>query len=94
MKQLLTDYELSQETMNLFIENLSAIQISKNSVQHFMTKNIDIRHHFIRELVEKKTISLKYVSTEDKLADIFTKALDSKRFEYLQGAMGMCSSWL
>lgn len=90
MKQMLANYKLSQDKMNLFIHLSSAIQFSKNPIQHSRTKHIDVQHHFIRELVEAKTIFLEYVATEDQLVDILTKALDSKMFEYLQGAMRMC----
>lgn len=58
MKQILKDYGICQDTMNLFIDNLSTIQISKNPVQHSRTKHIGIRHHFIRDLVEEKVASL------------------------------------
>lgn len=80
---MLVDYELSESMMNLFINNSSAIQISRNPVQHSRTKHIDIHHHFICDLVKEKIIFLDHVSTEEQLADILTKALDSKRFKYL-----------
>ncbi|KAI5437867.1 hypothetical protein KIW84_023835 [Lathyrus oleraceus] len=54
------------------------------------TKHIDIRHHFIRELVEEKIIALEHVTTEKQLADIFTKALDVNQFECLRGKLGIC----
>ncbi|CAA7026579.1 unnamed protein product [Microthlaspi erraticum] len=38
----------------VYCDNKSAIDISKNPVQHSRTKHIDIRHHFVRELVEEK----------------------------------------
>lgn len=85
---MLANYELSQETKNLFVDNSSVIQISKNPVQHFRTKHIDIRHHFIHELVEGKTISLKYVLTEDQLANILTKVLDSKGLNTFEAQWG------
>lgn len=65
MRQMLKDYEISQSIMSLFVDNKSAIDISKNPVQHSHTKHIDIRHHFIRQLVEEKEVSLVYVKTED-----------------------------
>ncbi|CAM8994611.1 unnamed protein product [Rhodiola kirilowii] len=43
---------MEQEEMTLYCDNMSAISISKNAVQHSKTKHIDIRHHFIREPVE------------------------------------------
>ncbi|CAM8962873.1 unnamed protein product [Rhodiola kirilowii] len=54
MKQMLSEYGVKQEEMTLYCDNMSAISISKNPVQHSRTKHIDIRHHFIRELVEQK----------------------------------------
>jgi hypothetical protein len=90
MKQMLIEYNVQQDVMTLFCDNVSAINISKNPVQHSRTKHIDIRHHFIRELVEKKVVTLEHIATEDQLADIFTKPLDAVRFERLRSALGVC----
>ncbi|KAA0048226.1 gag-pol polyprotein [Cucumis melo var. makuwa] len=51
-KNMLLEYGVDQDTMTLYCHNMSAIDISKNPVQYSRTKHIDIRHHFIRELVE------------------------------------------
>jgi hypothetical protein len=69
---------------------MSAINISKNPVQHSKTKDIDIRHHFIRDLVENKIVTLEHVGTKEQVADIFTKALDAIQFEKLRGKFGIC----
>jgi hypothetical protein len=90
MKQLLADYGFPQGMMIVYCDNTSAINISKNPVQHSRTKHIDIRHHFIRDLVEHQVVSLDYVSIENQLADLFTKPLDGSRFEYLRNAIGIC----
>jgi hypothetical protein len=52
MKKLLCDYGFTQDTMIINNDNTSAINISKNPVQHSRTKHIDIRHHFLHDLVE------------------------------------------
>ncbi|KAK0583735.1 hypothetical protein LWI29_002305 [Acer saccharum] len=90
MKQMLVDYGFNQGTLTLFCDNMSAINISKNPVQHSRTKHIDIRHHFIRELVENKCIVLEHVGTNDQLADLFTKPLDATRFKTLSSSIGIC----
>nr|GEV14909.1 retrovirus-related Pol polyprotein from transposon TNT 1-94 [Tanacetum cinerariifolium] len=54
-----------------------------STAEHSMTKNIDIRFHFIKEHVEKCTVELYFLGTEYQLADLFTKALSKERFEYL-----------
>nr|GEX36906.1 retrovirus-related Pol polyprotein from transposon TNT 1-94 [Tanacetum cinerariifolium] len=61
----------------------SAIAISCNPVQHSRTKHINIRYHFIKEHVERGTAELYFVETEYQLADLFTKALSNKRFDYI-----------
>jgi hypothetical protein len=76
--------------LTLYCDNLSAINISKNPIQHSRTKHNDIRHHFIRDLVEDNIVTLEHVATENQLADIFTKALDANRFEALRGKLGIC----
>jgi len=90
MKQMLKEYNVEQNVLTLYCENLSAINISKNHIQHSRTKHIDIQHHFIRDLVKEKIVTLEHVDTEEQLADIFIKALDAKQFEKLRGKLGIC----
>jgi hypothetical protein len=90
MKQMLEEYDVQQSVLTLYCDNLSAINISKNSIQHSRTKHIDIRHHFIRDLVEDKVVILEHVTTKEQLANIFTKALDVKQFERLRSKLGIC----
>ena len=77
-----------------YCDNKSAIDISKNPVQHSRTKHIDVRHHFIQELVEAKRIEIEHVATEAQLADLFTKANDFNRFVTLRNLIGVCELWL
>ena len=83
MKKLLGDYGLSQETMVVYCDNSSAIYISKNSVQHSRAKHIEIRYHFLRDLVERKIVALEYIPIEQQNADIFSKSLNRSKFESL-----------
>lgn len=77
---MLKEYELQQGTMNLFVGNISAIDISKNLVQHSQKIYIDIFHHFIIEFVEEKIVVLEYVKTENQLVGNLPKPLHAKRF--------------
>ncbi|KAK2372230.1 putative mitochondrial protein [Trifolium repens] len=90
MKQMLKEYDVEQDALTLYCDNMSAINISKNPVQHSKTKHIDIRHHYIRDLVESKIVVLEHVGTKEQIADIFTKALDAVQFEKLRGKLGIC----
>lgn len=87
---MLEEYIVQQDVMTLYYDNLSAINISKNPIQHIITKHINIHHHFIRDLVEDKIITLEHATTKKQLADIFTKALNANQFKKLRGELGIC----
>ena len=89
MKKLLGDYGISQETMVVYCDNFSAIDISKNPVQHSKTKHLEIRYHFIRDLVDRKVVALEYILTERQNADIFSKPLDRSKFKSLHQVIGV-----
>ena len=89
MKKVLTDYGISQYTMVVYCDNSSAIDISKNLVQHSKTKHIEIRYHFIRDLVERRIVCLEYILTERQNADIFTKPLDRSKFKTIRQVIGV-----
>ena len=76
MKKVLTDYGISKDTMVVYCDNSSAIDISK-------TKHIEIKYHFISDLVKRKIVCLEYIPTERQNANIFTKPLDGSKFETL-----------
>nr|GEU87812.1 hypothetical protein [Tanacetum cinerariifolium] len=90
-EKLLTDYGFRFTNIPIYSDSKSAIAISCNPVQHSRTKHIAFCHHFIKEHVEKGTIELYFVKTDYQLADIFTKALPTDRFNYLVRRLGMRS---
>nr|GEY56375.1 retrovirus-related Pol polyprotein from transposon TNT 1-94 [Tanacetum cinerariifolium] len=52
------------------------------------SKHIDIRHHFIREQVERGVVELYFVTMDYQLADIFTKSFPRQRFEFILPRLG------
>lgn len=64
----------------LFNDNQSALKLSENCMYHARTKHIDIRHHFIRDVVKNNLIKIEHLSTEDMTADLLTKPLSSVKF--------------
>ena len=92
MQKLLFDYGIRQEHLTIYCDNTNAINISKNPVQHSWAKHIEIRHHFIRELVKDDTLTFEFIHIDDPKTDLFTKPLDSKWFEFLRQNIGVIST--
>ncbi|KAJ9565352.1 hypothetical protein OSB04_001318 [Centaurea solstitialis] len=89
MRTQLRDYGYKFNHIPIYCDSKSAIAITCNPVQHIRTKHIDIRYHFIKDHVERGTLELYFVNTEYQLADLFTKPLDEKRFNFLISKLGM-----
>ncbi|XP_070014067.1 uncharacterized protein [Nicotiana sylvestris] len=63
--------------------------MTKNPVHNKRTKNIDVRHHFLRDNYEKGLISIEFCATDKQIADFFTKALSRENFERNRLELGM-----
>ena len=91
-RQLLTDLGYDQRGPTvLYMNNQSAIRLAFNPEFHKRTKHIAMKYHIIRNRVKNKQIVLKYVSTNDQLADLFTKALVRDKFVGLRDRFNVCT---
>lgn len=82
--RLLKNLGVSFSQPVLFVDNQSAIKLIKNPELHKRSKHIDVKYHFIREKLREELFDLKYVKTDQQLADIFTKSLPRNSFEKLR----------
>jgi hypothetical protein len=92
MRQTLLDFGFNLSKFPLLCDNESAIRVADNPVEHSRTKHIDIRHHFLRDHQQKGDIDIYHISTENQLADIFTKPLDEKTFCRLRSELNVLDS--
>ena len=65
-------------------DNQATIAIANSERISDRTKHIDIRHHYIREKVSDKSIVVRWISTEEQLADLLTKRMPTNRLEKLR----------
>jgi hypothetical protein len=75
--------------IKVYCDNRSTISMKKNPFFHSRRKHIDIRHHFIREIVQQEFLFFEFCKFEDQLVDIFTKALPKDRLEKLRSQLGI-----
>jgi len=67
-------------TIVILCDNQSGIRLSENPVFHDRSKHIDIRHHFIQDMVQRGAIRLHHIRTDEKVAGILTKPLEKVKF--------------
>ena len=77
-------FEKSFDPITIFYDNRSCIKISMNPVFHDKSKHIEIKYHYLRDMVLQKAVELKYISTKDKTVDIFTKPLSKVKFFFFR----------
>ena len=70
------------DQVTVFCDNKSAIYLTKHQVHHERAKHVDVKYHFIREVVAKKEVQVIKVATEDNSADMMTKALPTGKFQH------------
>ncbi|GAA0144764.1 hypothetical protein LIER_05122 [Lithospermum erythrorhizon] len=90
MKRILRTLGHDEEECSVIhCDNSSTINLSRNPVMHGRTKHIDVRYHFLRDLVKKGYITLEFYSSEDQIADIMTKAVKVDIFLKQKATVGM-----
>eukprot|EP00253_Pinus_taeda_P015569 PITA_15569 len=88
--QILSEFGFQQQhPTTLWCDNQCAIQLCKDPVQHQRNKHIELRMHFIRKLIHDHVLEVKYCSTDDQVADIFTTALTEAKFTKLRFMVGV-----
>ena len=91
IKRLLSELGFNSPNDPIVInsDNQGSSALAKNPIQHARTKHIDIRHHFIREMVENKEVEIVYCGTDDMVADILTKGLSREKHNRFVEGMGI-----
>lgn len=90
LRRILHDlgHEQSEATI-IKCDNKSAVMLAKNPVHHSRTKHIDIKHHYIRELIASEEIQLENCRSKEQVADLLTKSLPQAKHEGLSTKMGV-----
>eukprot|EP00253_Pinus_taeda_P004157 PITA_04157 len=90
LRRILSEFGFEQQhPTTLWCDNQSAIQLCKDPVQHQRSKHIELHMHFIRKIIHDHVLEVQYCSTDDQVADIFTKALTEAKFTKLRYMLGV-----
>ena len=80
LQALLRELHVPCPSPNLWCDNLGATFLSANPVFHARTKHIEVDYHFVRELIARCQLHVRFLLSKAQLADIFTKALPRTTF--------------
>jgi hypothetical protein len=65
------------------------VKISENPVFHDKSKHIEIKYHYIQDMVQRKEVLVQYLPTNEQVVDVLTKPLTRKMFEYFCDRLGV-----
>jgi hypothetical protein len=89
IQSLLQELGFKIPTIPICGDNQGSIFIGSNPVQERRSKHIDIRYHYVRQLIEEKKIELFFVEGAENTADLFTKNLGAPKFLKFRGQLGL-----
>jgi hypothetical protein len=75
----------------IYCDNVSAVYLSTNPIQHQRTKHVEIDLHFVRDRVAIGEVRVLHVPTTSQFADIFTKGLPFLTFTEFRSSLNITS---
>ena len=83
LQKLLYDlFDSISEPVVIHYDNQSCIKISENHVFHDHSKHMEMRYHYVHDMVQRRVVSLQCIMTDEKTMDVLTKTLSKTKFEY------------
>ena len=73
----------------VYIATTKVVKLLKNLVFHDKSKHIEIKYHYIRDMVQRGAVKLLYVAMEEQIVDVLTKPLARLKFEYFRERLGV-----
>ena len=80
------------DSMIIHCDNESCIKLLEILVFHDRSKHIEMKYHFIRDLVQRGALKLQYIRTDEQIVDILTKLLTTTKFAYFRDKLGMAKN--
>lgn len=93
LRGLVNELGLTQGLLTVFCYSQSAIHLTKNNRYHDKTKHIDVRRHFIWDIITAGEIIVEKIHTSENPADMLTKSLPNTKFQHCLDLVGLYSTW-
>ena len=90
LRKLLSDlFDLHMDANCIYYDNQSCVKLSENPMSHDKSNHIEIKYHYIRDMVQRGAVKLQYVATNEQIDDVLTKPLAIVNFDYFREKLGV-----
>ncbi|CAA0842056.1 Unknown protein [Striga hermonthica] len=80
---------MKQERYDIHCDSQSALDLSKNAMYHSRTKHIDVRYHWLSQVVEEQQFKLEKIHTDENPADMMTKVVTGGKLQLIAELIGI-----
>ena len=92
MKNFLQELGVNQDSYVVYCDSQSVIHLAKNSTYHLKSKHIDMKYHWIQDMLEQKQLQLEKIHTSKNASDMMTKSLPKEKLESCKQRAGLVVS--
>ena len=71
------------DATDIYCANQSYIELTENPMFHDKSKHVEIKYHYIQDMMQRGALKLQYVPTEEHVVDVLTKSLSHVNFEHV-----------
>ena len=90
LRKLLYDlFDIQLDATCIYCDNQSCVKLYENPMFHDKSKHIDIKYHYIMDMVQRGVVKLQHVATNKQIADMLTKPFARVKFEYFREKLGV-----
>ena len=90
IRKLLSNlFDLQLDATCIYCDNQICVKLSENPVFHDKSKHIDIKYHYIKNMVQRGAVNIQYVAKDEQIDDVLTKTLAKVKFEYFRENLGV-----
>ena len=89
LKGLFGEFGRMKDKVKLLCDSQSVIHLAKNLAYHSKTKDIPIKYHFVRQVIDEGGVSLEKVHTKENCTDMFTKPILLEKLRWCLASLGL-----
>ena len=90
LRKLLSDlFDLQLDATCIYCDNQSCVKLLENPVFHDKSKHIEIKYHYIKDMVPRGAVNLLYVAIDEQIVNVLTNPLAKVKFEYFKEKLGV-----